>query len=545
MKSRLLFTLSLLLLVLVPAQAAEKPRLVLLITVDQLRGDMPQRHRQRFGEGGLRYLMERGLNYTDANYGHATTFTAVGHATLATGGNPPEHGLASNDWADPATGERVYCVEDDRHQLLGAKTKPHAGTSPRNLTASTFGDELVMATGGRSRVFSVSTKDRGAILPGGHLGKAFWYNTGNGRYLSSTYYFDELPAWVNRWNEKSVADRYRGQSWGLYRPRKEYIFGDADDRPEEEDKDGLGRTFPHALDTADPKKFYKRLRYTPMSDEVLVDFAKTLLREERLGKGSSPDVLAISLSATDFIGHVFGPNSLEYEDNLLRLDRRVADLLAAVDKQVGLKHTLVILSGDHGSAPIPEYQQKLGFHAGRLDPAAFMKAANRAVKKRFNIGADLVTEMWNPSVYLDLAAINRLGLDVYEVEKTVAEALLRIDGIDAAIPRTELLDSRNSDQPTVARLRRAFHPKRSGNVMIVQGTYWFLNANPSKYAATHGSPHNYDTHVPLLIAGPGITPATITRPVAPESIAATITATLGVQTPSGAVGRPLAEALKP
>ncbi|MCB1878266.1 MAG: alkaline phosphatase family protein [Chromatiales bacterium] len=540
---RLFSLLLLVLFTLAHADAAEKPRLVLLLTVDQLRGDMPQRLHERFGKSGFRYLMEHGLDYTNANYLHSTTFTAVGHATLATGGNPPEHGLAGNDWADPLTGERVYCVEDGHHQLLGAKTKPHSGTSPRNLTASTFGDELVMASAGRSRVFSVSTKDRGAILPGGHLGKAFWYHGGSGRYISSTYYYDELPAWVQHWNGKALADNYRGKIWDLLRPRHEYVFGEFDQRPEEQDKDGLGRSFPHTLDTVEPKDFYKRLRFTPMSDELLVDFAKTLLREEKLGQGKFTDVLAISLSATDFIGHVFGPDSLEYEDNQLRLDRQLAALLAAVDKQVGLKNTLVILTGDHGSAPIPEAQKKRGFHAGRVDTKAFLEAANRAVKQRFNIGADLVTEFWNPSIYLDLVGIRRLGLDLYEVEKTVADAVSEVEGIDYALPRTELLKGAQAGDPIVARLHRSFHPKRSGNVLIGQGSYWFLHAKPSKYAATHGSPHNYDTHVPLMIAGPGIGAKTISRPVAPESIAATITTILGVQAPSGSVGAPLTEAV--
>jgi len=222
-----------------------KPKLVLQITVDQFRGDLPTRFLDRLGEGGLRYLIENGTYYSNAHYRHANTETAVGHATLFTGADPSRHGLVGNNWIDPLTGESVYNTEDDRYHLIGKDPKPHEGVSPHNLLSTTIGDELVISNAGRSRVFSVSVKDRGAIIPGGHAGKAFWYSKSSGKFVTSTYYYDEYPEWVNNWNNANPADRYRGKTWYLLHDRSTYVAKNIDDRPYEADFQPLGRTFPH------------------------------------------------------------------------------------------------------------------------------------------------------------------------------------------------------------------------------------------------------------------------------------------------------------
>jgi len=525
-----------------PALAAE-PRLVLFIVVDQLRGDQPLQLADRFGEGGFRHLTERGLVYTNARYRHSTTFTAAGHATLATGGHAAQHGLVGNSWHDRVTGAFVYCVEDPRHQVLEGKPRAHDGTSPRNLTSSTFGDELVMANDGASRAFAVSIKDRAAILLAGHVGKAFWYAASSGHFVTSSYYYDAQPAWAKKWNEASHADRFGDQSWTLLQPRERYRRIDSDDRPFEKPQSGMGRTFPHPLGSAGTRELYSRIKLTPMGDELTVDFTIELMKREKIGQGRAADYLAVSLSVTDYVGHAFGPHSLEQEDNLLRLDRSIARLLRHVDESVGLENTLVVLTSDHGVDEAPEFKASLGMHAGRLDSKRFIASANEGLRLRFDIDDDLVTSYSNPSLYLDLAAVRKHGLDVAEVERALAAEMRAQEGFAAAFTRTNLLTGNLPDSKLSRRIQNAFHPVRSGNVVIVQSPNWYLHSSPDRFAAMHGSPHVYDTYVPIMIAGPGIENATIVRPVKPADIAPTLSLYLGIKPPSGSIGGLLSEAL--
>ena len=389
---------------------ASRPRLVLQITVDQLRGDLPTRFLDRLGEGGFRYLLEHGTHYANAHYRHANTETAVGHATLFTGTDPSRHGIIANDWIDSTTGAFVYNTEDDRHHLIGKDPQPHKGMSPRNLLASTIGDELVVHNAGRSRVFSVSIKDRGAILPGGHAGKAFWYSKSTGDFVTSTYYYDAYPAWVTAWNGKQLAASYRGKRWELLHDRSTYIAAEIDDRPFEADFPPMGRTFPHEL--GDDKYLYLRLSLSPVGDALTLDFAKTLIKAERLGQGAATDFLAVSFSSTDYVGHLFGPSSLESEDNLLRLDRQLAELFAYVDEQVGLANTLIVLSADHGAPEAPEHMAGIGMETGRYDFDYFRKPGplTEALERRFGRG-DLIETHSHPYLYLDAKALADADLE--------------------------------------------------------------------------------------------------------------------------------------
>lgn len=506
--------------------------LVLLVVVDQLRGDMPWRFRDRFGEGGFRYLMEQGTSFSNAQYQHANTLTASGHATLATGGNSPQHGLAGNDWFDAATRRAVYCMEDPDHPQLGGG----AGRSPRNLMSSTFGDELVLASGDKSRVFSVSLKDRSAIILGGRLGKAYWYSKADGAFVTSSYYHEAEPEWMRRWNDSKPAIRFRDTFWQLLQEPARYVFADQDERSYEQPPAALGRTFPHALAGADHAAFFATLRETPMADELTLEFVRALVAAERPGRRGATDVLAISFSATDYIGHSFGPNSLEAEDNLLRLDQTLAALLRLVDNEVGLERTLIVLTSDHGTAPIPEHMAERGFEAGRHDAARFMRQVNEALKSRFGTERKLALAFWNPGIYLDLAAIGELGLDAATVERAVAEVILRIPGFAMALTRSDLLAGRYAATPEAKRVAAAFHANRSGNVIVVPSPFWYLEKEPDSNAAMHGSLHRYDTHVPLMFAGPGIGKGTVYREVAPRDLAPTLSAYLGIAPPSGSVG---------
>jgi predicted AlkP superfamily pyrophosphatase or phosphodiesterase len=523
------------------ATPAAAPKLVLFITVDQLRGDMPIRYQDRFGEGGFRYLMEHGVHYRNANYRHSNTFTAVGHATLATGGNTPQHGMAGNEWFDRATGADMNCVADPAHPLLGVEGVTGAGRSPKNLTSSTFGDELVLATGGASRVFGVSIKDRGAVILGGHLGKSFWYEPESGRFVTSSFYYESYPGWVEAWNATKPADAWLGASWSLLNPLDTYIYGKQDDRPEERLYKAMGNTFPHPLPAEAGKDYYGNLRFTPMGDALTLQFARELMRAEEVGQRSATDILAISLSVTDYIGHAFGPNSLEAEDNQLQLDRSLAAFFADVDAKVGLDHTLIVLSSDHGIDEIPEFTQHLGWDGGRHEPEHFLGEANQALKERFGVSEDLVLVFKNPSLYLDEEKVHRLGLDLADVERALADVMLAMPGFDMAVTRTDLLAGRVPNTKLMDMVTRAFHLKRSGNVLVVQSPSWYLYPEAQKYAAMHGSPHSYDTFVPIFFAGPGITAGSTQRPVAPEDIASTVTAYLGIKPPSGNTGNPLLE----
>jgi len=527
--------------------ARPAPRLVLLVVVDQLRGDMPWRFRERFGPDGFRYLMEQGASFRNANYRHANTLTAAGHATLMTGGNAPQHGLAANEWYDPETRQRVYCMADPDHRELGPDGPLDVGAaegrSPRNLTASTFGDELVLASGGRSRVFAVSLKDRSAIIMAGRPGKAFWYSRGNGAFVSSTYYFAEQPGWMRRWNAAEPADRYAEAVWNLLQERDRYLFAEQDDRPWERFEGNMGRGFPHPLAHEDPAVFYSALRDTPMADELTLDFVRALVAAEHPGQRGATDLLAVSFSATDYIGHAFGPYSLEAEDNLLRLDRTLAALFALVDREVGLARTLVVLTSDHGGAPIPEFMAAQGFAADRHDPAAFLPQLNAALRSRFDTADDLALAFWNPGIYLDRTAIARLGLDAPVVERALADEVRALPGFSAAYSRSDLMAGRYSATPDAERVEGAFHPERSGDVIVVADPWWFLDKEPQANSAMHGSLYRYDTHVPLMLAGPGIEPGVIDRAVAPRDLAPTISAYLGIAPPSGSIGELLSEVL--
>lgn len=515
---------------------AEKPDLVLFITVDQLRGDMPMRIRKRLGPGGFRHFLDRGSVYTNAYFSHLVTTTAAGHATLATGASTPGHGMAANEWYDHASRQPVYNTEDRQHPLLGVSSEPGDGRSPRKLLARTFSDELVNSSAGRSRVYSVSLKDRGAIIPAGQSGKAFWYSKHTGKFITSSYYYPELPAFAVKWNAEGHADRLRNGSWSLLHEREQYVHRDRDDRWFEKPAGMLGRTFPHPLSNPDDEAFYSALRSTPMGDELTLSFLKALVESEQVGRNGHTDILAVSFSSSDYIGHDFGPDSLEVEDNLLRLDRTLQDLLRFIDERVGLDKTLVVLSSDHGVAPSPERMQELGVSAAWHQPKEFMRQANETLRTRFHTKADLVLAFLKPGLYLDETAIAEMGLELATVERELARGIAKLPGFFNAFSRSDLVAAALPVSPLVTLARRSTHPERSGNVIVVQDPFWLLSSDPEENATTHGSPYAYDTHVPIMLTGPGINQKTILTRVSPRDVAPTLCALLAIPAPATATG---------
>jgi len=402
---------------------------------------------------------------------------------------------------------------------------------------------LILASGGRSRVFAVSIKDRAAIILGGHLGRAWWYSRESGDFVTSTYYQESEPDWVQRFNAARLADRYAGTNWDLLGDRDAYLFRDRDDRPYEQPDGDLGRTFPHPLPQEAGQGLYAMLRSTPMGDELTLAFVEALVAAERPGLRGSTDVLAVSFSVNDYIGHQFGPNSLEAEDNLLRIDRILARLFQLVDREVGLDKTLVVLTSDHGTSVIPESLTERGMAAGRVDAPGFMEQINTVLKKRFGVLENLATVFTKPGIYLDIPKASQLGLDVAQLEQVVKREVEKVPGIAFALTHTDLLAGRIPHAREAELVAAAFHPRRSGNVIVAQQPFWYLDITPHGNAAMHGSPYNYDTHVPLMFAGPGVPQQVIYRAVAPRDVAATISAFLAVKPPSGSIGEPLREVL--
>ena len=538
--------------------ADQKPRLVLQITVDALRGDLPGRCAHLFGDGGFRYLMDEGVNYTNAHYQHANTETVVGHASLATGAFPAAHGMVANVWFDRETGQLAYNIEDPECHLLSAdadvdssteidptqKVAKADGRSPAAILTSTFSDELIVHTNGRSKVFAVSVKDRGAVPLAGHAGKAFWFSKASGGFVTSSYYYDAYPAWVTEWNARKPALAYAGTSWELMFDSDRYLFGDSDDREYETDFPGYGRTFPHPYGAADDPYLTTRLTLGPAGDELTLDFAVALIDHEQLGRDDVPDYLSVSFSSTDYIGHAFGASSLESEDNLARLDRTLAALFAHVDEKIGLENTLIVLSADHGQPEIPGHLRELGFQNARhFDTDALDTApAIAALKKRFGLGEELIEAYEHPYVYLNRDRIRDTGLDQAEVERAVADELEKFDGIAAAVSSTALRTAALPDTPLIRTILRNFHPERSGDIYVVFDSYVFItDFDGLTVASTHGSPWRYDTFVPVMFAGAGLKAATVSRPITPYDVAPTLASFLGVKPPSGAIGNPLVE----
>ncbi len=518
-------------------------RLVLMVVIDQLRADIVTRLEHRFGKGGFKYLIDNGVWYKNARYEHVTTLTAVGHATLFTGATPAEHGIVGNYWIDRQSGEVVKTMEgpdlqDPSRKIMG----------PMQLIGTTIGDELALAFDRQSQVFCVSIKDRGAILPGGYLGKAFWYNNKTGEFQTGEYYYKNDPPWLTAWNKLRKADQYKNRAWELLQERSAYIFGKSDNRPEEKpynEPPEFNRTvvFPHSLEKYKNQEYYNQLCYTPFGDELTVDFACYVLKEEKLGQGVFTDMLTVSLTVTDLIGHAYGPCSLEYEDNVLHVDAALAKLFQVIDETVGLNRTLIVVTADHGVDLIPEYRERLGMFAGRIDPADFVNVINRALKNKFNLKEDknFVMGFRNPSIYLDMEAVRTLKSDIREVEAVAAEAVMGIPGIAFAVTRTDMLKGNLVDTPTLGKLKTVFHPERSGNILILQEPFWFLYHVHDEDAAMHGAPYSYDSHVPLFFVGPGIRHREVYRLVRPRDIAATVALKLGIGAPSGSSGTPLLE----
>ena len=539
-----------------PLQASgEAPeiRLVLQLTVDGLRPDLLARVSDSLGDGGFRRLLDSGAVFTNAHYEHANTETIVGHATLATGAHPSVHGMTGNVWYDAAAEELSYNIEDPDSPILpvretqqrGEQVDPAQklsrtqGRSPKTLLAETLADRMLASTGGKARVFAVSGKDRSAVAMAGKGGKAFWMSTDSGDFVTSSWYYQNYPDWAAAWNAERKAAQHAGTEWVLLKDMDSYLLAAQDDRAYETDLGGFSRVFPHRFGGADSKLLYTQILASPAGDALVSDFARTLIESEQLGNDAVPDYLSVSFSGVDAVNHFFGPASLENEDMVLQLDRTLAGFLAFIDQRVGLEHSLLVLSADHGISEMPEYMTEHGYNAGRLTPDVIVAAANRIVEEEFGLD-EVVRFYYRPYLYLDHDHIDEVGLDEDELREMLALALNREPGIHLAATQT-VLESW-PDQRLAHRIRNNYHPERSGDIYIVQQPYWF-NFDKGPVAAMHGSPWNYDTHVPVIFMGPGIRASRFHRRVQPADVAPTLAALIGLSPPASASGNVLSEVM--
>lgn len=540
-----------------PDARQTRPRLVLLVVVDQFRYDYLERFSELFVANGLRRLMRDGAWWTSAAYDHIPTSTAPGHATLMTGTWPAENGIIGNEWFDRETGRSITSVSDDTAKLLGGEEAGKAA-SPRRLLASTLGDELRLATQGRSKVIGISSKDRGAILTVGRQATAaYWFSARTGRVVSSNYYFAQLPQWVTNFNNTRPADKYFGARWDRLLPEADYTRLAGPDAPEWE-KIGQAKdtnTFPHTITgggNAPGPAFYDEVAYSPFANDLLIAFAEQAIANEQLGQDDDPDILALSLSANDYVGHRFGPYSQEAMDITLRTDRQLAELLNRIDASIGLQHTVVVFTADHGVAPIPEHAMALNLPGGRVKTSAVLDAVRAQVNARFTpengesqnaATRDYIQTFSNGSIYFNTALLKRDRINREEIERVAGDAAMTVPGIARYFTRTQLEAGRVAvTDPVARRALHAFHPQRSGDVVLVCEPFKFFGES-STIGTTHGSPYSYDTHVPLIIMGGGVKAGRYRGAASPADIAPTLAAILRVQPPSNTTGRVLTESL--
>jgi predicted AlkP superfamily pyrophosphatase or phosphodiesterase len=516
------------------AQApAPRPRLVVAIAVDQLRADYMDRFRPFFATGGFNLFLQRGARFAAARYEHATTSTCPGHAVILTGSYGTVNGIIGNDWYDAKAGREEYCAADTTVKLIGADLE---GRSPRNLKGATVGDLLKVSTGGRTRVVTVSAKDRSAIMLGGHLADAaYWME--DTLFVTSTYYRSDMPRWAREFNASGKVSSHFGKRWERLLPAAAYEMVGPDDVPTESDEAGMGRTFPHPVDGAEA------FDQSPYSNEAVAEFAMRAVTAEALGRDTVTDLLGISFSANDRVGHGYGPDSHEVMDVTLRLDRTLARLFGFLDRTVGLANVVMVLTADHGVAPLPEVFARLhpGASARRFHPAVVDTVVEAALTRRYGAAAPRwVVHHDQPQLYLDLAALRAKGIAIPEAERVARDAVLSVPGVHEALTATELTAARAAGARTGEVY--SFYPGHSGNIYYQMAPYILVDDESA--GTGHGTPWAYDQQVPLLLFGSRIAPGTRWTPAAVADIAPTLSALLGLTAPAGSQGRVLTEALR-
>ncbi|MCC3155775.1 alkaline phosphatase family protein [Hymenobacter sp. 15J16-1T3B] len=556
-----------------PAASAQKtkplprPKLVVGIVVDQMRYDYLYRYWNKYGADGFRRLLGEGFSFENCHYNYVPTYTGPGHASIYTGTTPSGHGIIGNNWLVREAGRATYVTEDKSVQAVGGSAA--AGQmSPRHMLTTTITDELRLATNFQAKTIGVCIKDRGSILPAGHAASAaYWFDDVNGAFITSTFYAQQLPEWVQQFNARKLPEQYMAKPWTTLLPIEQYTESTADDVPWENTFVGETKpVFPHdlpallgpngpAATAAGPvkqpgagepprTKWESRslLRTTPFGNTLTLDFALEALRAEQLGQRGQTDFLALSFSSTDYVGHHFGPNAIETEDTYLRLDREIARLLKALDQQVGKGQALVFLSADHGAAHSPEFLKSQRIPAGSVGPRLWRDSLQARLTRRLGPG-QWVLSYENQQVYLNRPLIAQKKLDLYQVQQLVVELAVQFTGVTRAIAATDLQKS-HWESGLLMYLENGYLPSRSGDVMVVMEPGWLESYSyPVNKGTTHGSSGAYDTHVPLLFWGWRVPQGESAFPARITDIAPTVARFLHIQEPDGCTGQPLQDVL--
>lgn len=517
------------------------------ITVDQMRQEFLYRYEKKFGPGGFRRLMNEGFMLKNAHYNYIPTYTGPGHASIFTGTTPAVHGIIGNDWYDKDSQQMVNCVGDTRQKPVGVD-QGRGAVSPWRLLSTTITDELELATQRKAKVIGLSMKDRGAVLPAGHMPDgAYWFDSPSGRFISSTYYKPGLPSWLEKFNSLKLPEQYITREWKPLLAIEQYEESGPDDSPYETKLKGPDQkaTFPYSPKVIrGDRTGYEVLITTPFGNDLLTDVSKAALEGEEMGADAITDFLSVSYSSPDYVGHAMGPNSVEVQDVYLRLDKNIEDLLNLLDKKVGAGNYVVFLSSDHGVADIPAELLSYKIPAGVLTQAPVVKGLVDFLKPYFGDKA-IIEKISNGQIFLNHEAfagdLRSAGVDLLVATELITQYLESVDGIAAVYSAATLRNANFSEGGLKGSLVRGFHHKRSGDIAVVLEPQWFEGGESG---TTHGSAYAYDTHVPVIFYGWGIAKGSSADYHAITDIAPTLSVLLRIKFPSATTGNPVAKALK-
>lgn len=514
------------------AAAIERPKLVVGIVVDQMRWDYLYRYQKRYTDGGFKRLLGEGFSCENTMIPYVPSVTAIGHTCIYTGSVPSIHGIAGNNFVKD--GKKVYCTDDDSVKPVGT-TSVAALMSPRNLWVSTIGDEMKIASNGRAKVVGVALKDRASILPAGHNPNgAFWFDDQTGCFITSSYYMDHLPKWVEAFNDKRLPEQYLSQKWNTLYPKNTYTESTTDENEYENGiREGVKATLPLNLPELYKKYGYGIIRNTPFGNSLTLDMAKAAIDGEQLGADDETDLLTVSCSSTDYIGHQVGTHAIETEDTYLRLDKAIADFLAYLDSKVGKGNYLVFLSADHGAMNNAAFLQDRRIPAGSWDASATAKKLNHVLAKEYHEAGDIVKTVMNYQVFFNRDVIKSKQLDFDNIKQTVVNVLKEDPSVlyacDMAKASTESIP-----EEVKSRIINGYNRERSGDVVIILKPNFYAHGMKG---TDHGAWNSYDTHIPLVFMGWGIKHGATTKQTFMTDIAPTIAAMLHVQAPNGCVGK--------
>lgn len=514
------------------AAAIERPKLVVGIVVDQMRWDYLYRYQKRYTDGGFKRLLGEGFSCENTMIPYVPSVTAIGHTCIYTGSVPSIHGIAGNNFVKD--GKKVYCTDDDSVKPVGT-TSEAALMSPRNLWVSTIGDEMKIASNGRAKVVGVALKDRASILPAGHNPNgAFWFDDQTGCFITSSYYMDRLPKWVEAFNDKRLPEQYLSQKWNTLYPKNTYTESTTDENEYENGiREGVKATLPLNLPELYKKYGYGIIRNTPFGNSLTLDMAKAAIDGEQLGADDETDLLTVSCSSTDYIGHQVGTHAIETEDTYLRLDKAIADFLAYLDSKVGKGNYLVFLSADHGAMNNAAFLQDRRIPAGSWDASATAKKLNHVLAKEYPEAGDIVKTVMNYQVFFNRDVIKSKQLDFDNIKQTVVNVLKEDPSVlyacDMAKASTESIP-----EEVKSRIINGYNRERSGDVVIILKPNFYAHGMKG---TDHGAWNSYDTHIPLVFMGWGIKHGATTKQTFMTDIAPTIAAMLHVQAPNGCVGK--------